>query len=92
MNKTLVVPVYNFDTANQALDQAGWLRGSDGMRSKAGKALTFNLVAQDTPNYTKAAQYLQQSWTKLGVKSQVSYLSRDDLQSAVSNHDYDALG
>ncbi|MBX4201842.1 peptide ABC transporter substrate-binding protein, partial [Candidatus Saccharibacteria bacterium] len=90
-DKALAEPAYNFDAANQALDQAGWVRDSTGMRQKGGKPLSFNLIAQDTENYTKAAQFLQKSWTKLGVKVQVSYLNREDIQSAVSNHDYDSL-
>ena len=90
-DKSLAEPAYDLDGANKALDQAGWLRGKDGLRTKAGKTLTFNLVAQDTANYTKTAQLLQQNWMKLGVKTQVSYLNREDLQSSVSNHDFDAL-
>jgi peptide/nickel transport system substrate-binding protein len=91
-DKTLVEPSFNLTAANQALDTAGWARGSDGYRAKAGQPLRFSLSAQDTPNYTKAAQFLQQSWAKLGVKIQVSYFSRDELQTTViANHDYDAL-
>jgi len=91
-DKTLVEPSYNFDAANQTLDQAGWTKAADGLRSKNGKPLTFILSAQDSSNYSKAAQFLLQSWTKLGVKVQVSYFSRDELQgSVIANHDYDAL-
>ena len=91
-DKTLTEPGYDFNAANQTLDQDGWVRGADGIRVKDGKPLTFNLSAQDTPNYTKAAQFLQQAWTRLGVKAEVSYFSRDDIQgSVISNHDYDAL-
>jgi peptide/nickel transport system substrate-binding protein len=91
-DKNLVEPPFNLTAANQTLDQAGWVRGPDGQRAKAGQPLVFNLSAQDTPNYTKTAQFLQRVWTKLGVKVQVSYFSRDELQTTViANHDYDAL-
>jgi peptide/nickel transport system substrate-binding protein len=91
-DSTLVEPGFDLNTANQLLDQAGWPRGADGVRAKNGHPLSFNLSAQDTPNYTKAAQFLQQSWLKLGIKVQVSYLSADELQSSIiANHDYDAL-
>lgn len=91
-DKSLAEPPYNISAANQALDQLGWVRGTDGFRSKGGVPLSFNLSAQDTPNYTKAAKYIQDSWAKLGVKLEVSYLGRDELQnSVVANHDYDAL-
>jgi len=91
-DKSLVEPAYDFSAANQTLDQAGWAKGADGIRTKGGKPLAFILSAQDTPNYSKAAQFLLQSWTKLGVKAQVSYFGRDELQgSVIANHDYDAL-
>lgn len=91
-DKSLIEPGYDINAANQMLDQAGWTRGADGIRTKNGKPLAFVLAAQDTPNYSKAAQFLLQSWTKLGVKAQVSYYGRDELQgSVIANHDYDAL-
>ena len=91
-DKTLAEPAYDIVAANQTLDQAGWTRNAAGQREKAGKSLVFNLSAQDTPNYSKAAQFLQQGWAKLGVKVQVSFYSRDELQaSVISNHDFDAL-
>jgi peptide/nickel transport system substrate-binding protein len=91
-DKTLVEPGYDLAAANQVLDQAGWVVGGNGIRSKNGKPLSLNLDSQGTPNYTKAAKYLQQSWSKLGVKVTVNYFSGDELQSLViSNHDFDVL-
>jgi peptide/nickel transport system substrate-binding protein len=91
-DKDLVEPGYNFAAANKILDQDGWTKGSDGIRAKNGKQLEFILSSQDTTNYSKVAQFLQQSWTKLGVKAQVSYFGRDELQgSVIANHDYDVL-
>lgn len=88
----LVEPAYNLDDANKLLDQAGWARGSSGVRTKNSQPLTFVLSAQDSPNYTKTAEFIQEQWAKLGVKLQVQYYDRDDLQtSVVANHDYDAL-
>jgi peptide/nickel transport system substrate-binding protein len=89
---TLVEPPYDPAAANQLLDQAGWVRGGDGVRTKGGHPLTFTLSAQDTQNYTKVAQYLQKSWKAVGVKAEVAYFSRDEIQgSVIANHDYDAL-
>jgi peptide/nickel transport system substrate-binding protein len=91
-DKSLAEPAFDLTAANQTLDQAGWTRGPDGQRTKGGKPLVFNLSAQDTPDYTKAAQFLQQGWNAVGVKVQVSYFSLDELQtSVIANHDYDAL-
>ncbi|HET9721474.1 MAG TPA: peptide ABC transporter substrate-binding protein [Candidatus Saccharimonadales bacterium] len=91
-DKSLVEPSYNPADANKILDQAGWVKDSHGMRKKNGQPLTFTLSAQDSTNYTKVAQFLQDEWAALGVKVQISYYSQEELQtSVVSNHDYDAL-
>jgi peptide/nickel transport system substrate-binding protein len=89
---TQLEPALDVAAANLQLDQAGWVRGADGVRAKSGQKLSFTLTAQDSPNYTKAAQFLQQNWQKVGAKVQVTYYSRDELQtSVIANHDYDAL-
>lgn len=91
-DRKLVEPGYNLTEANQLLDKAGWVKGPDGTRAKDGQQLTFILSAQDSPNYTKTAQFLQKQWHRLGVKLQVQYYGQDDIQaSVVNNHDYDAL-
>ena len=83
---------YNFDSANQQLDQAGWKRDTSGQRSKDGNALTLHLAAQNTTDYTKVAQFLQKEWSALGVKVDVSYYDSDDLQtSVIGSHSYDVL-
>ena len=89
---SIVESGYNPTAAGQQLDQAGWARGGSGLRSKSGSPLAFTLSAQNTPQYTRVAQFLQQQWAKLGVKVTVRYYSSDDLQSIViPNHDYDVL-
>ncbi len=91
-DSSTIEPAYNFADASQILDNAGWVKGNDGYRSKDGHNLAFTLSSQYTSNYTKTAEYLQKQWAKLGVKLQVQYYSLDDLQtSVVGNHDYDAL-
>ncbi|HZP55582.1 MAG TPA: peptide ABC transporter substrate-binding protein [Candidatus Saccharimonadales bacterium] len=83
---------YNFDYANQLLDQDGWVKDPTGQRSKAGTPLAFSLSSQDAPDYTVTAKFLQEEWAKLGVKVTVHYYSGDELQSnVIANHDYDAL-
>ena len=83
---------YNFDYANQLLDQDGWTRDANGQRIKNGQPLVFSMASQDTQNYSNVAAYLQQQWAKLGVKVQVNYYDASDLQtSIISNHSYDVL-
>lgn len=83
---------YNLKKANQLLDKAGWLKGSDGQRAKDGKPLTLSLSSQDTEIYSQVAKFLQDQWGTIGVRVVVHYYSSDDLQSVIiANHDYDML-
>jgi ABC-type transport system substrate-binding protein len=61
------------------------------MRSKNGTPLSFNLTAADTPEYHIVVTDLQNDWKKLGVQIQPLFLNSVDLQSAVSQHDYDSV-
>lgn len=89
---SVVQPPYNLDEANSLLDRAGWKRGEDGQRVKDGKALAFNLSAQENQQSAKVARFLQGQWKQLGVKITVNYSSPDDLQSRIiANHDYEIL-
>jgi peptide/nickel transport system substrate-binding protein len=49
------LPVYTYDVAkaNQLLDQAGWVKGSDGIREKNGQKLSFEYAT--TRNTTRQA-------------------------------------
>lgn len=89
---TLAELPYNFDYANQLLDQEGWKHDATGQRVKNGQPLAFDLSSQDTQDYTLAAKYLQGEWGKLGIKVTVHYYGGDELQSGIiANHDYDIL-
>lgn len=91
-DSTITQRGYNFDQANQLLDQAGWKRGDKNLRYKNGQVLELSLRSQDTREYSLTSQYLQKQWEKLGVKVNATYYSGDDLQSQiVATHDYDVL-
>ena len=47
-DSTLKLPPYDTTAANALLDSAGWRRGSNGMRAKAGKPLRFELLIPAT--------------------------------------------
>jgi len=91
-DSSITEPNYNLTAANQSLDQDGWLRGAGGIRYKDGQPLSFTMSSQDTPQYSRVAQFLQQQWAKIGVKVVVHYYDAEDLQSIViANHSYDIL-
>jgi len=59
---------FNVDKANQILDQAGWSRGSDGIRAKDGKRL--RLVYQTSINQPrqKNQQIVKQAAARAGIE------------------------
>lgn len=82
---------FNLKAAQSLLDASGWTAGKNGLRSKAGQPLTFNLVVADTAEYHRVAKQLGQQWRALGVKLNVQFQNPADFQSALVSHGYDAI-
>jgi len=82
---------FNVAQANQLLNDAGWVKGTDGIRTKDGKQLTFRLYAQSIGEYAYVTQQLQKQWREIGVNAEVTLQSDSDLQTTVALHGYDAL-
>ena len=77
--------------ANKNLDEAGWIKDSDGTRRKGGQELTFTLHAQNTSDYSAVTGYLQKAWKNLGIKVEVLLQNDADMQGVVGRHDYGSL-
>jgi peptide/nickel transport system substrate-binding protein len=61
----------NIDLANQILDEAGWARGSDGIRAKDGVRLSI-LYQTSTNTVRQSTQALiKQWWEQLGVETEL---------------------
>lgn len=83
---------YDLKLAKHLLNESGWKIGAGGQRYKNGKPLTISLISQNTQNYIATAQFLQQQWSRLGIKIVVTNSPATDLQgSVIPNHDYDIL-
>jgi peptide/nickel transport system substrate-binding protein len=82
---------YNVEAANKLLDEAGWKKGDNGLRSKDNAALTVRLYARSTSEYSYVTQSLQKYWRAVGVQTEVTLQSDDDLQDTIGKRDYDAL-
>jgi len=68
------VPTYDFniDTANQILDEAGWVRGDDGIREKDGNKISFKLaIRQGDTQRRPEAEVAQQLYKEIGVDLQI---------------------
>lgn len=85
-------PRYDEGQANTILDQNNWKRGEDGIRSKNGTALEFELMVPDWPELIRTAEILREQWQKVGVRVTVTSLRAADLQqNAIRPREYEAL-
>ena len=85
---------YDPDKANQLLDQAGYAKGSDGIRTDpdTGKALSFRLGTHtDDVGDTSIASFLV-SWMKaIGIKLNIEPMSNTALNANLAKGDWDML-
>ncbi|MFZ0216604.1 MAG: ABC transporter substrate-binding protein [Candidatus Dormiibacterota bacterium] len=62
-------PAYDYSPskANQLLDKAGWVKGSNGVRAKDGVQLAFTMQAESgNLTLTNVMQVIQQNWKAVG--------------------------
>ena len=59
--------VFDLAKANQLLDEAGWQRGPDGIRSKGGVRLDMTYTTSVNTLRQKEQQVIKDGWGKLGV-------------------------
>lgn len=86
------LPVHDPAQATTLLDQAGWTKGSDGTRSKAGKPLKINLhdVTTQTGN-SAAVELIAQQWEAIGVQVQITGDDANGLNATMfQTGDFDA--
>lgn len=64
------LPPYDVDAANAALDDAGWIRGADGVRVKDGTRLSLVFLYDNSLGAaaTAAAELAMAAWQELGVE------------------------
>lgn len=91
-DKSIIQPPYDKEAAKRLLDEAGWLMGENGVRTKEGKILTLRLFSQATSEYAYVTRELQKQWSEVGVDIQVTLQSANDLQQiTIAQHNYDIL-
>lgn len=71
------IPIYEHDVerANQILDEAGWTRGSDGIRTREGERLVWEMPADSIPSRLRAAEIIAAMLSEIGI--QVNIQSMD---------------
>ena len=71
------LPKHSFDVglANNLLDEAGWVRGGDGVREKDGVRLEFaNSTTAGNHIREQMQQFMQQTWGEIGVRMSINNL------------------
>jgi nickel transport system substrate-binding protein len=59
---------FDIDLANKYLDQSGWIKGKDGIRTRNGKKLELNLLYNsDSVTEKTISEYLQAEYKKIGI-------------------------
>ncbi len=72
------------ETLSAKLDSAGWkLNQETGIRSKAGKNLSFTISTADTPELKYTAQIIQQQLKSIGIATELHVYQLSDLENNV---------
>jgi len=84
---------FDIAAANKILDDAGYVKGSDGVRTKDKLRLEFRLqYPTSNPVYPRIADMLAGWYQQIGVKANVEAISSDSLTAAMTpTGDYDLV-
>ncbi len=91
-NPTVPTAPTDVDAANRLLDDKGWTKGSDGVRTKGSVRLVFDLLVPDWPELRKTADLLKAQWAMAGADVTVKVMPLSDLnRDVIRTRDYGAL-
>ena len=83
---------FNIDKANQLLDQAGYARGSDGIRIANGHPMSYQVLfaSDETGEGDRAFTIIQNGFRQIGINIQQHTLDDDALNTAIyaTNNQY----
>ncbi|SDS33475.1 ABC transporter family substrate-binding protein [Microlunatus soli] len=85
---------YKYDkaAAGKMLDEAGWTKGSDGIREKDGKKLTFELpLTGDDPSIIAQGKAIVSMLKEIGVDMKIKQIASADFSNVFSGGDWDAF-
>jgi peptide/nickel transport system substrate-binding protein len=67
LNSKNTKAVFDLKRANQLLDEAGWQRGPDGIRSKGGVRMQVTFVTSVNTLRQKEQEIVKAGWTQIGI-------------------------
>lgn len=89
-------PAYDKAVAEKLLDEAGWQKGSDGVRQKDGTKLALTITTLRGLEYETVIERLSGQWRSLGVAVETKVLSSSDttqsiIQTVLQPRNFDVL-
>ena len=85
-NPTVAKLHYDPEAARHLLDAAGWKPGSDGVRMRDGKRLSFELFAYAArPELPPLAEAVQAQWKDVGVEAKIRLGDSEDIPQMHNN-------
>ncbi len=67
---------FDIDLANQKLDEAGWVMGSDGVRERDGVRFEFDYLVEDESVQRAVAEAVAQQFSVVGVQANLNVVDR----------------
>jgi len=67
---------FDIDLANQKLDEAGWVVGSDGIRERDGVRFEFDYLVEDESVQRAVAEAVAQQFSVVGVQANLNVVDR----------------
>ena len=84
---------FDMDKANKILDDAGWVKGDDGIREKDGQKLEIKFLASaDNPVIEMILPMIKKTWGDLGADVKESVVDWTTLSDTVSSDNLDRSG
>lgn len=92
-NPNIKTPEFSIEKANQILEDAGYLKGADGIREKDGVRLEFRLQFDaDSATYPRIADLLADWYNQIGIKATPEAVNADTLIASTTGvGDYDLV-
>lgn len=83
-NEDIEMVPFDLEKASQILDEAGYVKGADGIReSPDGERLSYDVLAdKDQPGINRVFEILSEDWREIGVEAKLKTMSYNALWDA----------
>ncbi len=91
-NDSIRILGFDVERAAALFDQAGWPRGADGMRRRAGRPLAIDILVPSTsPARRQLGEGIQQMWRQAGVAATITAVDFPIFQERLATGRFEAM-